>query len=148
MILYLDFACPACAAAWLEIRELPLRLAVRHFPLARKRPRAPALHAAAEAASAQRADAFWQMVDSIYADHGHLDDPHLWARAEELALDLDRFERERRSEPVAARIRRDFESGIRAGVTGTPWAFVDGRAIPDGVGDALRRLGSDESRPL
>jgi len=42
---------------------------------------------------------------------------------ERLGLDLDRFEADRRSEPVQARIRRDFESGIRAGVAGTPAVF-------------------------
>lgn len=66
------------------------------------------------------------MVDSIYADHGHQDDPHLWRRAEALELDLERFEADRRSAAVAERIRRDFESGIRAGVTGTPAVFLEG----------------------
>ena len=37
-----------------------------------------------------------------------------------LGLDLERFERDRRSAAVAARVRADFESGIRAGVTATP----------------------------
>jgi predicted DsbA family dithiol-disulfide isomerase len=60
------------------------------------------------------------MVDSLYADRGRVDDPHLWARAERLGLDLGRFEADRRSEAVAMRVRGDFESGIRAGVTGTP----------------------------
>ena len=139
-ILYLDLACPACAATWVEIRELPLRLCVRHFPLARKRPRAPALHAAAEAAAMPREEAFWEMADSIYADHGHIDDPHLWDRAESLGLDLERFERDRRSQAVVARVRRDFESGIRAGVVGTPTAFVSGDGVVAGVAPALRAL--------
>ena len=60
------------------------------------------------------------MVDSIYAEHGHVDDPHLWERVNVLGLDLERFEADRRSEEIKARVRRDFESGIRAGVTGTP----------------------------
>ena len=70
------------------------------------------------------------MVDSLYADRGHVDDPHLWQRAESLDLDLERFESERRSAAVAARVRRDFESGIRAGVITTPALFPahDGRA--------------------
>ena len=63
------------------------------------------------------------MVDSLYEDRGHIDDPHLWRRAERLELDLDRFEADRRSDVVTARVRRDFESGIRAGVTGTPAIF-------------------------
>ena len=147
-IVYLDLACPACAATWVEIRELPLRLCFRHFPLPKKRPRAPALHAAAEAAAGQREEAFWAMVDSIYADHGHIDDPHLWDRAETLGLDLDRFERERRSQAVAAHIRRDFESGIRAGVIGTPTGFVEGRRVDGSVIEALNRLAGDSGRPL
>jgi len=72
----------------------------------------------------QDPDSFWWFVDSIYANLGHQDDPHLWARVKERALDLERFERDRRSDAVAARIRRDFESGIRAGVTGTPAVFL------------------------
>jgi len=65
------------------------------------------------------------MVDALYADPGHVDDPHLWQRAERLGLDLGRFEADRRSEAVVARVRRDFESGIRGGVTGTPAIFSD-----------------------
>ena len=63
------------------------------------------------------------MVDSLYSDRGRVDDPHLWERVEQLGLDLDRFEADRRSEEVAARVRRDFASGIRAGVTSTPGVF-------------------------
>lgn len=98
------------------------------------------LHAAAEAAARQRRAAFWQLVDSIYLDHGHIDDPHLWARAEAIGLDLARFERERRSDDVSARVRRDFRSGIRAGVTGTPTAFVGGEIVPGAVAETLGAL--------
>lgn len=121
LIVYADLGCPHCAAAWAELKARPGTLAFRHFPVASKHPRAPALHAAAEAAGLQ--GAFFEMVDSLYADRGRVDDPHLWDRAERLGLDLDRFERDRRSEGVAARVRRDFESGIRAGVAGTPAVF-------------------------
>ncbi len=121
VIVYADLGCPHCAAAWRELSSRRCRLVFRHFPVASKHPRAPALHAAAEAAGRQ--GGFFAMVDSIYADHSHVDDPHLWQRVERLGLDLERFQRERRSEAVAARVRRDFESGIRGGVTGTPAIF-------------------------
>lgn len=122
IVVYADLGCPHCAATWLEIRTRPEAVAFRHFPVASKHPRAAALHAAAEAAGAQ--DAFFAMVDSLYADRAHVDDPHLWRRIEELGLDLERFERDRRSRQVATRVRRDFESGIRAGVTSTPAIFA------------------------
>jgi protein-disulfide isomerase len=121
IVVYADLGCPHCAAEWPRLRGRPGRLVFRHFPVASKHPRSPALHAAAEAAGRQ--GRFFEMVDSLYADHGRVDDPHLWERVEQLDLDLDRFEADRRSEGVEARVRRDFESGIRAGVTATPGVF-------------------------
>jgi protein-disulfide isomerase len=121
LIVYADLGCPHCAAAWGGLRERPGRLVFRHFPVKSKHPRAPALHAAAEAAGIQ--GRFFDMVDSLYADRGRVDDPHLWQRVEGLGLDLERFETDRRSEEVQTRIRRDFQSGIRGGVAGTPALF-------------------------
>jgi protein-disulfide isomerase len=126
---YADLGCPHCAAEWQTLRERLGRLVFRHFPVASKHPRSPALHAAAEAAGRQ--GRFFEMVGSLYADRGRVDDPHLWRRAEELGLDLERFEADRRSEQVRSRIRRDFESGIRAGVTATPALFDEAGARVD-----------------
>ncbi len=137
LIVYADLACPACAEAWAWITALEARLCLRHFPISSKRPRAPALHAAAEAAAIQDEGAFWGMVDSLYADHAHIDDPHLWQRAERLGLALDRFEADRRSEAVGERVRSDFEGGVRAGVTGTPTLFVAGE--PCNIADVRER---------
>ncbi len=141
LVVYADLGCPHCAAGWGRIRELQMRVVFRHFPVASKHPRAPALHAAAEAAGLQ--GAFFEMVDSLFADRGRVDDPHLWERVERLGLDLERFEADRRSDPVAARVRRDFESGIRAGVAGTPALFRDGRPLE---ADQAARLVRDRER--
>ena len=127
LIVYADLGCPHCAAAWDRITALPAQIVFRHFPVASKHPRSPALHAAAEAAGRQ--GAFFEMVDSLFDDRGRVDDPHLWERAERFGLDLERFETERRSEEVSARVRRDFESGLRAGVTGTPALFRGAKAL-------------------
>jgi protein-disulfide isomerase len=137
-IVYADFGCPYCATGWARLRELSLRLCFRHFPMASKHPRAAALHAAAEAAGAQ--GAFWEMADSLYADRGHVDDPHLWERAERFGLDLARFRADCRSDEVRGRIERDFVSGIRAGVGGTPWAFAEGRPIQGNVIEELEAI--------
>jgi len=121
LIVYADLGCPHCASAWAEISQREATIVFRHFPVASKHPRSPALHAAAEAAGRQ--GRFFELVDSLYADRGHVDDPHLWQRAEDLGLDLERFETDRRTAATASRVRRDFESGIRAGVTETPAIF-------------------------
>ena len=64
------------------------------------------------------------MHDLLFADQGRLEDPHLWDRAQRLGLDLDRFDEDRRSDAVTARVKRDFTSGVRAGVVTTPTLFV------------------------
>ena len=128
-IIYLDLACPHCAVAWGEISQLALRLCLRHFPVASRYPRAPVLHQAAEAAGLQSEDAFHRMWDGILGDRGHQDDPHLWERAESFGLEVERFERDRRADSVAARVQRDFTSGIQAGIGSTPTAFALGTKI-------------------
>ena len=124
LIVYADYECPYCAALHERLRTGAAAWAFRHFPVRSKHPRAWAAAGAAEAAALQ--GRFWEMHDALYADQGRLEDPHLWQRAERLGLDVARFDADRRSEAVLARVRRDFESGVRAGVVTTPTVFQDG----------------------
>jgi protein-disulfide isomerase len=136
VIVYGDYECPFCAAAEVRLRELPVRVAFRHFPVRASHPRAHAAACAAEAAGAQ--GAFWAMHDSLFDDQGRLEDPHLWARAERLGLDVARFDADRRSPQMAERVRADFRGGVRAGVVTTPTIFVDGR--PHAGRDVIKAL--------
>jgi protein-disulfide isomerase len=122
LLLYADFACPRCAVAWGRLAGRPL--AFRHFALEAKDPRSVPLARAAQAAAAQ--GAFWAFADALFADPGHTDDPHLWARAEALGLDLDRFEADRRGEASLEAARRQTREGIRAGIVTTPAVFGPG----------------------
>jgi protein-disulfide isomerase len=132
VIEYGDYECPYCAKADGLLLALPIRRVFRHFPVVSKHPRAQVLACAAEAAGLQ--GRFWEMHDSLFADQGRLDPPHLWQRCRDLGIDLDRFEADRRSDAVAERVKADFRSGIRAGVTTTPTLWVDGvqhAGVPD-----------------
>jgi protein-disulfide isomerase len=122
VIEYGDYECPYCARADALLRELPVRRVFRHFPVVSKHPRARVLAEAAEAAALQ--GAYWEFHDSLYADQGRLDDPHLWARCEALGLDLDRFQADRRDPAIAERVRRDVRDALRAGATTTPTLFT------------------------
>jgi protein-disulfide isomerase len=124
VIVYGDYECPFCAALDLRLRDAPLRVAFRHFPVRSAHPRAPAAACAAEAADRQ--GAFWPMHDALFGDQGRLEDPHLWARAESLGLDVARFDRDRRSDAIRELVRGQFRAGVRAGVATTPTLFVDG----------------------
>ena len=121
VIEYADFECPFCAAQHARLSELPIRLVFRHFPVRSSHPRAWAAAGAAEAAARQ--DRFWEMHDALFSDPARLEDPHLWQRARALGLDLGRFDADRRSPAVLERVKRDFRSGVRAGVVTTPTLF-------------------------
>ena len=121
VVLYADLTCPRCAVAHERLKAQDERVVFRHLALKARHPRALALAHAAEAAAAQ--GAFWPFADATYADQGCLEDPHLWDRARQLGLDVERFDADRRSDAVAARVQRDVKDALRAGATGTPALF-------------------------
>jgi protein-disulfide isomerase len=127
VIEYADFECPFCAALTQRLAGMRLRRVFRHFPVRTSHPRAWPAACAAEAAACQ--GRFWEMHDLLFADQARLEDPHLWRRAEQLGLDLNRFEADRRSDAVVARVRADFNSGVRAGVVTTPALFIGSRML-------------------
>ncbi|MEA2212721.1 MAG: hypothetical protein QOF83_2669, partial [Solirubrobacteraceae bacterium] len=130
-----DDECPFCAALHERLRSLELRLVFRHFPVRSSHPRAWAAAGAAEAAGGQ--GRFWEMHDALLKDQARLEDPHLWQRARELGLDLERFDADRRSDAVVQRVQGDFRSGVRAGVVTTPTVFL-------WLGDRAQALSGEE----
>ena len=83
------------------------------------------------------------MHDLLFADQGRLEDPHLWARARTLELDLERFDADRRSTAVKARIRRDFESGVKGGIVTTPTVIAGSARYAGRIdGQVLEELNS------
>jgi protein-disulfide isomerase len=139
VIVYGDYECPFCAALEPVLAASGLRVAFRHFPVKTSHPRAFAAACAAEAAALQ--GAFWPMHDALFADQGRLEDPHLWARATRLGLDVTRFDADRRSDAVAARVKGQFRDGVRAGVPTTPTLFWEGERHAGRPGpDLLARL--------
>ena len=131
LVEYGDFECEFCGAAYPELqrvlRELgpKVRFVFRHFPLAEQHPRAPHAAEVAEAAGAQ--GKFWQMHDLLYERQAALGDEDLVEYARELGLDANRVRRELADHTHAARVREDFLSGVRSGVSGTPRFFINGR---------------------
>jgi protein-disulfide isomerase len=142
LIEYGDLECPYCAVLHVRLVEAfarkPFRQAFRHFPVRSAHPRAWPAACAAEAAGLQ--GRFWEMRDAILDDQAHLEDPHLWSRAETLGLDLERFDRDRHGLVVAARVQGDFKAGVRGGVVTTPTVFYEGTPY---TGEALKALVAD-----
>jgi protein-disulfide isomerase len=130
LVQYGDYECPYTRLsrhAVLQLqREFPesLRFVFRHFPLEEIHPHARAAAMAAESAGAQTD--FWKMHGYLFEHQKQLEDADLERYALELGLDVDRFERERRSPEIGRRIDRDVDTGERSGVEATPTFYVNG----------------------
>jgi protein-disulfide isomerase len=131
LVMYGDFQCPYCTAAYPIVHRIRdqlggrLLFAFRHFPLRDIHPDAERAAEAAEAAAAQ--GAFWQMHDRMYEAGGALSRDDLIRYAGELGLDSGRVASELDSSVHAPRVQRDLDSGLASGVTGTPAFFIGGR---------------------
>ncbi len=130
LVEYGDFECPYCGRAEPAVRELLARFGDiqyvwRHLPLSDVHPQAQLAAQASEAAARQ--GAFWEMRERLFAHQDRLRPPDLLWHAEELGLDLERFQRDLRGRAVAARVAADAESADVSGVAGTPTFFVNGR---------------------
>jgi protein-disulfide isomerase len=130
LVEYGDYECPYCGAAYPIVKEVQqrmgdrLRFVFRNFPISTSHPHAEQAAEAAEAAAVQ--DRFWEMHDVLYENQKRLDDPALHAYAEQLGLDVERFDRELADHAHAPRVREDFMSGVRSGVNGTPSFYING----------------------
>lgn len=125
---YGDLECPYCGRAESILRELladfgDVRYIWRHLPLSDVHPRAQLAAEASEAAAAQ--GAFWEMHDLLLERQDDLRPSDLRTYAEQLGLDLDRFEDELRRHVHAPRVEEDVDSADISGVTGTPTFFVN-----------------------
>jgi protein-disulfide isomerase len=133
LIEYGDFECPNCRQAAPAVKLLvarfsaQLRFVWREFPLEEVHPHALGAALAAEAAGGQ--GKFWKMHDLLLAHQDHLRAKQLRAYAEQLELDMARYDAEIEDDVYLQRIREHQEDGHRAGVRGTPGFFLDGRFV-------------------
>ncbi len=135
LVEYGDYECPYCGRAHPIVKEVQerlgdkLRFVFRNFPITTSHPRAEHAAEAAEAAGAQ--GQFWSMHDLIYESQPRLSDEDLRSYAEQVGLDVERFDRELADHSYAERVRDDFMGGVRSGVNGTPTFFINGARYDD-----------------
>jgi protein-disulfide isomerase len=98
---------------------------------------------AAEAAGEQ--GKFWEMHDTLYENQSALAPEELVGYAKHLHLDVADFTAELTAHAHAKRIRKDFLSGVRSGVNGTPTFFING-VRHDGANDVDTLLAAIRAR--
>ena len=110
IIEYSDFECPYCtrgantAARILQMYPGKVRLAFKNNPLEFHK---QALPAAKAALAAGKQGKFWEYHDRLFANSRQLDDELYLQIAQDLELDLERFEADRSSEEIAKQIESE-----------------------------------------
>ena len=133
-----DYQCPPCAELHPTLKQLKnelgpkLNFVFRNLPLSTIHKNALPAAQAAEAARMQ--NRFWEMHDLIYENQS------LWAEdknprnhfrkfANELGLDVARFEADMDGDQVRFRLEADRDAAVRLGIEGTPTVLIDGRKL-------------------
>lgn len=128
-----DFHCPFCKRVQPTFTELltkydgKLKLIHRDFPLDQLHPQARKAHEAGRCAEEQ--GKFWAYHDTLYANAPKAAPDQLKAYAQEVGLDMATFEQCMNAGKYKAAVQQDLEEGTRAGVTGTPTFFINGRML-------------------
>lgn len=131
-----DFECPFCSRVVPTLEKVKeeygdkVRIVFRQFPLA-MHPNAPKAAEASLCAAAQ--DKFWEMHDLMFEEQRQLTVADLKAKAERLELDTEQFNQCLDSGEYTDEVQTDMQAGQRAGVTGTPAMFVNGRLVSGAV---------------
>ncbi|SFI22158.1 Na+/H+ antiporter NhaA [Microbacterium saccharophilum] len=128
---YGDFQCGFCLKASGSIQEVhdelgdQLRYVWRHAPLVQQHPNALAGAEASEAAAMQ--GRFFEFERGLFADQDNQRPTDIIRLAQNLGLDVARFERDLVSPEVASRVRDDMFDAEAMGITSVPTFLVNGR---------------------
>ena len=137
LIEYSDFQCPACGSYYPIVKKVTedlsakVRFAYRHFPLPQHK---NAKLAATVAEAAGKQGKFWEMHDLIFQNQSDWSEEKnaavLFAKyAQDIGLDLARFQTDIASDDIKAKIENDYKSGVKAGVHSTPSFFLNGKKM-------------------
>ena len=144
LVEFTDYQCPFCgryvrdAYSQIEseyIKTGKLRYVIREFPLESIHPQA--FKAAEAALCAGDQGKYWEMHDRLFANQRALAPEQLAVHAQAIGADEAKFSECLRSGVKAAKVRKDLDDGIKAGVTGTPAFFV---GVADGATVKVARV--------
>lgn len=133
IVQFADFQCPFSQESFQTIRALSaafpndVRVQFRDFPLDSIHPRARPAAKAAHCAGEQ--DKYLQMHDKLYLNSDRLADSDLRFYAEQIGLDLARFDICQALPSTNEEIEADIADGVAAGVRGTPTFFINGARV-------------------
>jgi len=132
-----DFQCPYCAKAHEALSAFVLKhgkevtFVYKNFPLTQIHPQA--LPAARAAWAAGRQGQFWAYHDALFANQARLGDPLYGEIANNLKLDLPRFDQDRKGPASLQAIQKELDQAEALGLQGTPTVVMDRQFLPGAV---------------
>jgi protein-disulfide isomerase len=114
-----------------------VKLVFKNFPL---RNHKFAMQAAIAALAAEKQGKFWEFHDLLFKNYNHLNEEKIKEIAQQLNLDMEKFEKDRKDPQIRALINKDLAEGNRAGVRGTPTVFINGRLLRNRSMDGFQEL--------
>jgi protein-disulfide isomerase len=130
LVEFSDFQCPFCARAHSTVKEFMAKygqgvsLTYKHLPLTEIHPQA--LPAALASWSAQQQGKFWEYHDALFNQQANLGEDLYVRLANELGLDIAKFNSDRHSESAQNAINQDIELAQGLGINGTPTFIMNG----------------------
>jgi protein-disulfide isomerase len=131
LVEYGDYECSHCGEAYAVVKRLQkhygdaLRFVFRNFPLSESHPLAePAAESAEFAATHGK---FWEMHDGIFEHQSTLSLDLLRSLAKKNGMDTQALTDALDKHTFRERVKKDFGSGLRSGVNGTPTFFINGQ---------------------
>ena len=103
-----------------------MKLVFKNFPLRNHKFAWPA---AIAALAANKQGKFWELHDQLYENYNRLSDQKIREIAQQVGLDMEKFDKDMKTPELKAIVERDFQEGARIGVRGIPTIFVNGRQL-------------------
>ena len=103
-----------------------VKLVFKNFPL---RNHKFSMQAAIAALAAEKQGKFWEFHDLLFKDYNYLNEQKIEEIAQQLKLNMEKFDKDRKDPQIMAMINRDIAEGNQAGVRGTPTVFINGRLL-------------------
>lgn len=128
-----EFQCPFCHRVQATLKQIlerypgKVKLVYRDFPLDSLHPLARGASEAARCANDQ--GKFWEYHDTVFSHFPQASSEDLKRYAEQVGLDIAKFEACLSGGVHKAAVQSDVDEGTRAGVTGTPAFFINGRLL-------------------
>ena len=135
LVEFSDFQCPYCNEAHKTVKQFMAKhqdevtLVYKHLPLAAIHPEA--IPAASAAWAADRQGKFWDYHDELFANQEKLGEAFYQEIAQNLNLDLEKFNRDRAL--AAPAIQKDMQLATKIGLSGTPFFIMNGQAVAGAV---------------